>query len=676
MAALAALAYAIVLALRGHPFDGDQLAYALPHARILREAVAAGHFPLWSDAIWCGCPVHAQGGGAFLMPARASLLLPLDEVAAIEVEIAFALVFAALAAAWAARECGRSAPACATAGVVWALGGGLLVYQTQSEVLHACLLSPLVLALAARHVRTGALAPVLLAGGALGLMLLGGWPYSFMLLAPVLALGWLSGGLSSGEKAGLRGRTGGLALALALGLGLGAAQWVPTFELFRLSDRASGLEPKKALKDGSFEVRDFARLVSPEIQGYDRAERNHVFAYRGVPALALVALGARRGFKRSGPARFHAVVLGALLAVLAGLAMESWYAETYDVPARIGPALLAVPPFSFVRGPARLLIVVGLEASFLAAEGVDVVRRAKGSRAAWLAFAVVFLDLAQFGQRHAFPVDRELFRTIPEVARGLEGKRVHVLNTPVIPIFSIRDMPLVDYYRKNGSLEPNATVRFGVAITTGYGPLPIARSKALGVGLGSKLPSLEHVARAAASPIVFWPALGAGPKKIPVTALDRARIAALVTVARSQEEAFALSGTAPLEMAIVEGEPGERARAEVAAVASGEATIEPVSPLEVRVRTRVARGPALLVLADTFYPGWEATVRGESALVLRADFAYRGVVVPQGESEVVFRYRPASFRLGLGVSLASLLLLLGTLAASRGGREPTMPARP
>ena len=47
-----------------------------------------------------------------------------------------------------------------------------------------------------------------------------------------------------------------------------------------------------------------------------------------------------------------------------------------------------------------------------------------------------------------------------------------------------------------------------------------------------------------------------------------------------------------------------------------------------------------LVLVDAFYPGWRATVNGERVDILRANVMFRAVLVPAGESMVVFRFLP------------------------------------
>jgi hypothetical protein len=68
-----------------------------------------------------------------------------------------------------------------------------------------------------------------------------------------------------------------------------------------------------------------------------------------------------------------------------------------------------------------------------------------------------------------------------------------------------------------------------------------------------------------------------------------------------------------------------------------------------------ADADGFVVLTDQYYPGWQATVNDASVPVLRANYAFRAVRVPAGESRVVFRYRPASVRWGALVSVLSML---------------------
>lgn len=78
----------------------------------------------------------------------------------------------------------------------------------------------------------------------------------------------------------------------------------------------------------------------------------------------------------------------------------------------------------------------------------------------------------------------------------------------------------------------------------------------------------------------------------------------------------------------------------------------------VTIRARLS-APGVLVLVDTFYPGWEATVAGRPAELLRANYAFRAVALPAGLNTVQFIYRPAGFRWGGVMTLLAAGVLLG-----------------
>ena len=82
-----------------------------------------------------------------------------------------------------------------------------------------------------------------------------------------------------------------------------------------------------------------------------------------------------------------------------------------------------------------------------------------------------------------------------------------------------------------------------------------------------------------------------------------------------------------------------------------------------RVRIHVdTDGPAWLLLTDTYYPGWQATINGEEAPIYAADLLFRAVAVPPGSSIIEFSYQPASWRWGVRISLAALSFWLVVLS--------------
>jgi hypothetical protein len=70
-----------------------------------------------------------------------------------------------------------------------------------------------------------------------------------------------------------------------------------------------------------------------------------------------------------------------------------------------------------------------------------------------------------------------------------------------------------------------------------------------------------------------------------------------------------------------------------------------------------AEQPGLLFVGDVWYPGWSATVDGQPAPLLRADFAFRAVALAPGQHRVVMRYASRPVRVGGALSLAGLLAL-------------------
>jgi len=63
------------------------------------------------------------------------------------------------------------------------------------------------------------------------------------------------------------------------------------------------------------------------------------------------------------------------------------------------------------------------------------------------------------------------------------------------------------------------------------------------------------------------------------------------------------------------------------------------------------------VLPDLHYPGWHVAVDGRDAPIERTNAILRGVWLEPGSHEVVFRFTPASFRIGMALLGATLVSL-------------------
>ncbi|MFP6640154.1 MAG: YfhO family protein, partial [Myxococcota bacterium] len=80
--------------------------------------------------------------------------------------------------------------------------------------------------------------------------------------------------------------------------------------------------------------------------------------------------------------------------------------------------------------------------------------------------------------------------------------------------------------------------------------------------------------------------------------------------------------------------------------------------------------PGVVILSDSYYPGWRASVDGEPVPIYAANHLFRGVAVGAGVHEVRFLYEPSSVRIGAGLSLLGVVVLVGLfVAARREGRD-------
>ncbi|BDG09038.1 YfhO family protein [Anaeromyxobacter paludicola] len=181
-------------------------------------------------------------------------------------------------------------------------------------------------------------------------------------------------------------------------------------------------------------------------------------------------------------------------------------------------------------------------------------------------------------------------------------------------------------------------------------------------------PRLEHVASAPPAELYRLPG-----------ALPRARVVHRGRVVGSMEELRRLTAAGQLDPrieAVLTGPDAPRALAALprdppaGAAAPGAARIVVDRATEVAVETSDATG-GLLLLADTFYPGWEATVDGAAAPIYRVNLAHRAVPVGPGAHRVAFSYRPRSVRLGLALTVVGVAaLLLGAVALGFPRRRP------
>jgi hypothetical protein len=105
---------------------------------------------------------------------------------------------------------------------------------------------------------------------------------------------------------------------------------------------------------------------------------------------------------------------------------------------------------------------------------------------------------------------------------------------------------------------------------------------------------------------------------------------------------------------------------------SGQGTITLTSyqPNELKYNASLT-GESFVVFSEIYYPeGWQATIDGQPAKILRANYVLRSLEVPLGEHEIIFSFKPKVYSYGNIVTTSSailiLLIVIGTLTIEFG----------
>lgn len=389
-------------------------------------------------------------------------------------------------------------------------------------------------------------------------------------------------------------------------------------------------------------------------------------------ALALLAgWGWDRLLKSGGPVALVAAAAAGLLAA-ACLAGGAWatmqrgalaaYAENTMRAAWNG----SVPGFMVERvvdGAIRSAFASA--ACWAAAAGVFALasRGARRALAAGAAVVLVAVDLSWFGAALTANVHPDYF-TQPSWAAAVLRRRpgLHRLCPP-------RRGDVM------ATLRENVPSLYGLFSTAGHlGQIAPSRSVRLARAAAAS-PSLLDVMGvrdvirprpSAAGSVPFGvelPELADNPRPWP-----RCWIAGKVTAGLEGEVVFermASGAIAPRE-ALLEA-PSQWAGAQ------GEAAIIRYGPCRVLAHANAERA-GLLVLTDTWQPGWRAYVDGRREPVRVANYAFRAVPLPAGRSRVSFVYAPRSFALGAFLSLVAGACVVALLLALRGKAHHTTTA--
>jgi len=701
----------------------DGLDLNLPLKANLGRALTSLHFPLWTPHLLCGYPLLGEGQTGMFYPFNIifSLLGPLWCFNGL---IMLHIFISGLGMYCYARHRELSHGSSALAGVVFAFSSFHVLHARQLNLLEAVSWAPWLFLFGERHIRGRKPADLLLWSLILSLQWLCGHPAITYLVLLGLAVLYLAGWIKDIRQKGkgcLYILPLGFICGTLLSMGMAALQIIPTLELIPLSLRSS-LSFQGATKY-PFTPSDLMYLITPFFRGNpadatympESIYSSGVFwencIYIGAVPVLLAILSLLR-LQTERRVQVCVIVLMAAI-VLAFGAMTPLYSIMWH----------AVPGFHLFRFPSRFLFFALFALSMLAGLSWDYLSGLiRSLRVRWAVTAMLivvsFVNLLWFNVSFngAAPVswlDRpSSMRYISQSSvppsrvytyapfyswqkawredRGWLGDRAGKTAGPGEPSGKASRSSL-DRYR--GLLAPDYNLVFGVSqvgektyIEGGMAPKQRARLEeqlenracARKVGpvviLGDELVrilAMENVEFITSEFMLAHPMISKvseddGSDGVKVyrlrDTLPRAFCVYRARVVPAGGEAMRLLLSEDFkagEEVILEEEPPLK----LSGIA-GTSKTEILKYDDCEVRLKVSSDePALLFISDTWFPGWKAYVDGAERKIMCANHAFRAVAVEKGEHDVVFRYAPLSFTIGLVISLLFIVSWVALLCS-------------
>ncbi len=680
------------------------------------DALRNGHFPLWNPHIFLGFPQYAEPQLSTFYPLMSALAwMPVSRAISWLYFLHFGLTATGMYLL--ARQQGARQAGGLLAAVSWTLGGFYFAHLYAGHLPHLMTLTYLPWLLLGGDItfRSRQWSRAVLAGLPLGLAMLAGYAPFFVLLVLAVTIQmiwyamnkWRSTG--SAKEAFIVVRQW-VILGLVGGL-ISAVQLLPTAQMALLSTRAASADYEFA-SQLSLPLWSLPTLLIPNLYGspvgaiyYWKAELYEFWEYAlyiGVLPLILLPISLVSGIRRTAFWWF----LGALGLILA-----------------LGPtgmlhrlAYLLIPGFGLFRVPARFSALFGFSAAIIAGITMDNLPTGSERRTRQAALILLLITVALFAVALYGSVANDT--TLPEAYsdQGLlwvlfliSGSISLVLLRELLPrslwtacltAFILLDLVAWGYrfiaieseiaqewqtaetvlpgdrftYRVDSEeLQENQAALFGFHHVTGYDEFRIETNRRLDelrlendaveaiLGVRYKVQP-EYVEEAAGS---AWQKSGTA-YGVSIferdDALPRAFLVHDVIGVPDLDSALSvLSDTQHdwRETAVVEVAPDTScAIAETQSPAAVDIVSYEAGEVKLSVDTDAT---GWLVLADQYYPGWRATIDGQTVLIQITNAALRGVCVPAGSHEISFVFRPYLFPAGILLTLfgVSLTVLAG-----------------
>ena len=709
----------------------DQYNVFIPQHEFVYHEINKGSFPLWNPHLCCGMPNLASIQGALLFPIQLALS-PIDPFHASGIAAFLKLFLAGFFTMLYMRRIGASHIAALLSGLIFSLGGSMIVWLGHPQVNSAMWL-PLLLYFIEGHFdldRQGdarvSLRNWIGFAVAYGCTLLGGHPPTaihVMLLVSCYFIFRLAG---NDSRTCIRS-TLLMLCALLAGILLASPQLLPYVEYYNLS--SSGLSSHYLNRwQNHLSIDNLIHFLLPFASG------SPVAGFEDLPHL--LGLDDIQNFnERTG----YVGILPLLLASCAVLYRRCKFSYFYLTTAVISMLIvLGTPPFPFIIhkipvlqdiNHTRLLLLVSFSLAVMAGLGADTLSNTKSRRrivilvaSFWLVMGFILIGFFSSIYQNIRSLDTEhtlfLLRQLSLLAGGLIASVIIILRPKhKWPFFvgivclawttfdlcwfaegynpnisADRHYPsakVVEFLKKDPSLfriagigdilGHNTASVYGLYDIRGTDFMSVKRYEQLVTGtagdfdfytFAKSLPpmfpllNVKYIITSAPGEVdssifelVYWNEVAVYKYK---PFLDRAVVVFDYKVFHDPEDILSIvrrESFRPREVLLLEEEPTIGNVSQSAPDSKSAVRFVKYQPDDIVIEASLPR-PGFLLLLDTYFPGWQATVNNRAARIYRADYNFRAVSLPAGESVVCFSYGPESLRIGFVLSFSCILLLV------------------
>lgn len=611
-------------------YSYDILTLYVP-ARIYEyQKLKTGTLPLWSNEMGGGLPLIAEGHGGFFYPFN-FLFVVFPWEAALNMFILLHYFLACWFMYLYARELNMKKPAAFLAAIVFAFNGFSTARSHHFVILIVCIWLPLIFYYIEKIRKEKKLIYFQIISILIAMQFLAFFPQMFFYCV-LVTTAYAFVRLSNFKTVAL------FLLSVALGLLLSGVQFLPTMELVEHSVRAKGIVfTHEAIRD-SLSLKYIPALFLPDFSFHRSFFEQHktveMQGYVGIIPALLALLALFRMKKKEN--LFFAILIPIAFCLAFG---SNNVLSSY---------ILSLPVFRFFASPLRFLFFFTFCISVLAGLGMDSLNLKSTCK--------VFILLLVLTDLTIFSIHRNFTKANPEKLYTLPVNLVQFLE---------RDKSIYRIFWEGGYgwLAPNINIVYGIDSANLHTPLIINRYwDLIHLYLEQRNPKILNLLNVK---YIFRKNNANNTIAVNRDALPRAFVvhkARFFKNASAVLKFMASNKFNPGNEVLLEGK--RRNRESAPGLARSPANILKYSSDAVNIRVNL-KNSGYLVLADTYYPGWESFVDGRKTKIYAADYALRAVYLDKGEHTIQFYYRPSSFKTGVLVSLSGVFILFSLSALAR-----------